>query len=145
MRDSLSTGSRGKPGFPDGKSQTPSWESESSCRQRLRRFERSCWILLKRNQRACSEHLTVLAGPNETKVHACALRAEVLMRKGDRIVVIAGPYRGRVGIVRRRARAGGFIVNIDGGDTHIPMSPRLKAGEIRRVQATQTATGSART
>jgi ribosomal protein L24 len=67
------------------------------------------------------------------------------MRKGDHVVIVAGPYRGRVGIVRRRARAGGFIVNIDSGDTHIPMSPRLKAGEIRRAKVAGNDTGGART
>jgi hypothetical protein len=61
------------------------------------------------------------------------------MRRGDRIVVTAGPYRGRSGIVRRRSRDGRFIVNIDAGRGGIPMSPRLKACEIRRVEVTKGA------
>lgn len=63
------------------------------------------------------------------------------MRKGDRIVVVAGPYRGRSGIVRRRSRDGGYIVNLSSNGA-VPMSPRLRAGEIRRAQK---ATGVART
>ena len=63
------------------------------------------------------------------------------MRKGDRILVIRGRYAGRAGIVRRRCR-GGYIVNVDSGRTGIPMSPLLRASEIRRAQK---ATGPAKT
>ncbi len=67
------------------------------------------------------------------------------MRRGDRIVVIAGPYRGMGGSVRRRCRDGRFIVNLFAPGKGIASSPRFLAGEIRRIQASQTATGSART
>jgi len=62
------------------------------------------------------------------------------MRKGDRIVVTSGPYRGMGGSVRRRLRDGRYIVNLFSPGKSIAASPRLRAGEIRRVQATPNAT-----
>jgi hypothetical protein len=56
------------------------------------------------------------------------------MRKGDRIVVTAGPYRGMGGSVRRRCRDGRFIVNLFAPGRGIAASPRFQAGEIRRVE-----------
>jgi hypothetical protein len=55
------------------------------------------------------------------------------MRKGDRIVVTAGPYRGMGGSVRRRCRDGRFIVNLFEPGSGIAASPRFKACELRRV------------
>jgi transcription antitermination factor NusG len=62
-------------------------------------------------------------------------------KNGDHVVIVAGPYRGRTGIVRRRARDGHrYIVNVDGGTSGIPLSPLVQPSELRRVQATQNAT-----
>jgi len=70
-------------------------------------------------------------------------QAEVLrsMRKGEPVIVIRGEYAGRGGRIRRRSRDGRYIVNLD-SPHGIPMSPLLRASEIRRAQK---ATGPAKT
>lgn len=60
------------------------------------------------------------------------------MRRGEHVVVIRGPNRGRLGSIRRRTRAGKLIVNLL--STHgLPESVSLRASELRRVQATPKA------
>ena len=66
------------------------------------------------------------------------------MRKGDSVVVIAGPYRGLGGRVRKRAKDGRFIVNLN-ARCGISTAACLRPGEIRRVQATPNATKQAKT
>ncbi len=56
-----------------------------------------------------------------------------MLQKGEHVLVIRGEYAGRGGRIRRRSRDGRYIVNLDSSHTGIPMSPLLRASEIRRA------------
>lgn len=57
------------------------------------------------------------------------------VKKGDRVELIGGPYRGRVGIIRRPSADGsGFVVNLFVPRGGLPQSPMVAASDIRRAE-----------
>jgi hypothetical protein len=58
------------------------------------------------------------------------------MRKGDLIIVVAGPHRGFGGRIRKRAKDGRYVMNLN-GRLGLSACAYLWLGEIRRVENTQ--------
>ena len=70
-----------------------------------------------------------------------------MMRKGDSVVVISGPWRGMGGRIRKRAKDGRLIVNLN-ACRGISTCAYVRPGELRpltasEIQRTQNATAGA--
>ncbi len=68
------------------------------------------------------------------------LRGEWL-RVGSRVVILRPGYVGMCGLFKGKASNGKLLVNLEGASVKLHLTP----AEIRRVQATQKATGSDKT